>query len=245
MEWSVIQAVILAGGLGTRLRPLTYVVPKPMLPVAGKPLLERTLNYLREYGFKEAIVCVAYLKRQIIDYFRNGDFGISIRFAEADTPLGTAGQLKTAEEFIDATFLAMNGDIVTSMNLNNLVKFHSKNSGIGSIALKEYTVEIPYGFIEVDHGSLITGFKEKPSITYKANAGIYVFEKRICDYIPAGKVVSLEREVFPRLIESGERLYGYQEEAFWADVGDLDEYEKTNAEFTNRTNAAKKEETPF
>ncbi len=235
------QALVLAGGLGTRLRPLTYVVPKPMLPVAGKPLLERTLNYLKEYEFEEVIICVAYLKRQIIDYFKNGDFGIRIRFAEAENPLGTGGQLKTAEDLVNERFIAMNGDIVTSMNLNNLVEFHSRNSGIGSIALKEYTVKIPYGFIEVDSKGLIANFKEKPSIAYMANAGIYVFEKRIFNYIPAGKVASLEREVFPRLIESGEKLYGYHEDAFWADVGDLADYEKTNAEFTSRTLKMKRE----
>ena len=234
------QAVILAGGLGTRLRPLTYVVPKPMLPVAGTPLLEHTLNYLKEYGLQEAIICVAYLKKQIIDYFENGDFGIEVKFAEANSPLGTGGQLKTAEGFVKGTFLAMNGDIVTSMNLKNLIEFHQRNSGIGSIALKEYTVEIPYGFIEVDPKGSIASFKEKPSITYKANAGVYIFEKRLFDYIPAERVVSLEREVFPQLIESGEKLYGYLEEAFWADVGDLAGYERTNAEITNRTIATKK-----
>lgn len=229
------QAVILAGGLGTRLRPLTYVVPKPMLPVAGKPLLERTLNYLREYGFKEAIICVAYLKRQIIDYFKDSSFGIEVRFAEADNPLGTGGQLKTAEGYIDGTFLAMNGDIITSMNLRNLVNFHQEHSGIGAIALKEYKVEIPYGYIETDSNALIQNFQEKPAITYKANAGVYVFEPKLFDFIESDKTVSLEREVFPQLIKQGKRLYGYHEEAFWADVGDLAQYEKANAEFTSRT----------
>ena len=236
------QAVILAGGLGTRLRPLTYVVPKPMLPIAGKPLLEHTLNYLKEYGIEEVIICVAYLKRQIIDYFKNGDFGIEVRFAEADNLLGTGGQLRTSVDLVEGTFLAMNGDIVTSMNLKNLIEFHAKNSGIGSIALKEYTVEIPYGFIEINPESLVMSFKEKPSITYKANAGVYVFEKRLFEYIPDQKVVSLEREVFPHLIESGEKLYGYLENAFWADVGDLAEYEKTNAEFLDRTHVTTKED---
>ena len=211
-----------------------------MLPLGGKPLLEHTLNYLREYEFEEAIICVAYLKRQIIDHFKDYDYGIRIRFAEADTPLGTGGQLKTAENLIDGRFLAMNGDIVTSMNLTNLLDFHEKNSGIASIATKGYTVEIPYGFIEVDSRSLITSFKEKPSITYKANAGIYVFEERVFDYIAAERVISLEREIFPYLIESGEKLYGYFEDAFWADVGDLTEYEKANAKFTTGTFATKK-----
>jgi len=205
-----------------------------MLPVAGKPLLERTLGYLREYGFEEVVICVAYLKRQIIDYFEGGDFGVDIQFAEADIPLGTGGQLKTAEEYVSDTFLAMNGDIITSMNLNNLVDFHLEHSGIGSITLKEYKVEIPYGYIKTDSKGFIKSFQEKPSITYKANAGIYIFEKEILAFIQPGKTVSLEREVFPELINQGEKLYGYHEEAFWADVGDLSEYEKANAEFIDR-----------
>ena len=229
------RAVILAGGLGTRLRPLTYVIPKPMLPVAGKPLLERTIKYLQEYGFYEVVFCVAYLKHQIIDYFKDRDLGTEIFFAESETPLGTGGQLKTAEEYVDDTFLAMNGDIVTSMNLTNLISFHRRHSGIGAVALKEYKVEIPYGYIETASNNLIKRFQEKPSITYKANAGVYIFEHKLFTYIEPEKTVSLEREVFPNLIEQGEQLYGYHEEAFWADVGDLSQYEKTNAEFSSRT----------
>ena len=206
-----------------------------MLPVAGKPLLERTIKYLQEYGFHEIVICVAYLKYQIIDYFKNRDLGVEIFFAESETPLGTGGQLKTAKEYVSGTFLAMNGDIITSMNLSGLVDFHRDCSGIGAIALKEYKVQIPYGYIETDSNRLIRDFQEKPSITYKANAGVYVFEHRIFDHIQPDKAVSLEREVFPELIRQGERLYGYHEEAFWADVGDLAQYKKTNAEFTSRT----------
>ena len=122
------KAALLVGGVGTRMRPLTYLVPKPMLPLAGKPLLERTLDYLKGYGFEDLVLCVAYLKKQIMDYFKDGsDFGVRIEYAESDSPLGTAGQLRTARTFLETEsepFLAMNGDIFTSLELDRMVKFH-------------------------------------------------------------------------------------------------------------------------
>lgn len=229
--------MVLVGGLGTRLRPLTYVVPKPMLPIAGKPLLEHTLHYLKEHAITDVVLCVAYLKRQIMDYFKDGtNLGVTIRYAESDVPLGTAGQLRTAADMIQGTFLAMNGDIVTSLNLTKLIEFHAKNKGIGSIALKKYEVKIPYGYVEVSQpNDVVARFREKPSLSYLANAGIYVFEHRIFDYIPPNKVASLETEVFPTLISGGERLHGYYEDAFWADIGDLQDYEKADSDVLRTT----------
>lgn len=225
------KAVILAGGAGTRLRPLTYVMPKCLLPIAGKPLLERTIRYLGEYGIREFVVCVAYLKEQIINTFGDGSrLGVSIQYAEADTPLGTAGQLGTARKYIDGQFLAMNGDIVTNLNINNLLAAHKAKGGIATIAVKKFEVKIPYGYIKVDTDGRIERFEEKPTIVYTANAGIYVFEKRIFDYIPEGVILSLEREVFPSLIEKGERLNAYFEEAKWADVGSMTDFERVNDE---------------
>ena len=125
------QAAILAGGIGTRLRPLTYVIPKAMLPLGGKPLLEHTIKYLKGYGFTEIIICVAYLKNHIKDYFKNGrSLGVKVQYAEAEMPLGTAGQLKTAEKLVSGRFLAMNGDIITSLNIRNLVEFHNRQNGL-------------------------------------------------------------------------------------------------------------------
>ena len=226
------KAVILAGGMGTRMRPLTYVIPKPMLPIGGKPLLEHTIRYLKSYGLKELVVCVAYLKNHIKDYFKDGsDFGVTIEYAEAEMPLGTAGQLKTAEKKISGPFLAMNGDIITSLNIAKLIKFHKKATGIGTISLKKFEVKVPYGHVEIDQKEkLIKKFVEKPTFSFLANAGIYIFEDRIFDYIPKGKAVSLERETFPLLLEKGERLNGYYEEAYWADVGTITDFERVDKE---------------
>jgi len=225
------KAVILAGGLGTRMRPLTYLVPKPLLPIGGKPLIERTIEYLKSHGFREFVVCVAYLKGYIIDYLNRskGSLGVEIEFAESDVPLGTAGQLKTAERLIPDTFLAMNGDIVTSLNVSRLVDFHKHRGGIGTIALKTFELKLPYGLVEVGQDSRITGFKEKPLMSFMVNAGIYVFEKEIFQYIPEGKVSSLETDVFPRLISEGKVLNSFYEEAYWADIGTVSDFERVDA----------------
>ncbi len=225
------KAVILAGGIGSRMRPLTYVVPKAMLPVGGKPLLERTIQYLKSYGFREFVVCVAYLKRQIVDAFGDGSaLGVKISYAEAETPMGTGGQLKTAQQFLDETFLAMNGDIVTSLDIHNLVDTHQKNGAIGTVAMKKFEVKIPYGYITLRDDSSIRNFEEKPILSFMANAGVYVLEPRIFRHIPERRVVSLETETFPTLIANGEKMNSYFEDAYWADVGSMSDFEKVNNE---------------
>jgi NDP-sugar pyrophosphorylase family protein len=226
-----VKAVLLVGGAGTRLRPLTYVVPKCLLPVGGKPLLERTMKYLEGHGINEFVLCVAYLKKQIIDAFGDGSsMGFKIEYAIAETPLGTAGQLKTAEGKLDGTFLAMNGDIVTDLNIGKLVATHQKMGGVATIALKEFGVKIPYGHVSIDQGGRVTSFEEKPTISYLANAGVYVMEPRVLDAIPSGKPASLETETFPALIANGKTINSYFESAYWADVGSLDDFERVNNE---------------
>lgn len=225
------KAVILVGGVGTRLRPLTYVMPKCLLPVGGMPLLEWTIKYLNSHGFTEFVVCVAYLKRQIITTVGDGSrLGVTIQYAEAESPMGTAGQLKTAEPFIDDTFLAMNGDIVTSLNVRNIIKMHKERGGTATIALKKFDVKVPYGHITAGEDAVIQKFEEKPTLRLMANAGIYVLEKSIFESIPPGRTYSLETEVFPALIQRGERLNSYYEEAYWNDVGTMGDFEKVNDE---------------
>jgi mannose-1-phosphate guanylyltransferase len=213
------------------MRPLTYVIPKVLLPIAGKPLLERTIVYLKSYGVTEFVVCVAYLKKQIMEAFGDGaELGVRIDYAEADSPLGTAGQLKTAERFIDGSFLAMNGDIVTSLNIRNLLETHQRLGGVGTIALKKYEVKVPYGFITTDEHGAITKFEEKPTFSFMANAGIYILEQQVLAAIPTGRASSLETEVFPLLISSGKRMNSYFEDADWADVGSMTDFERVNDE---------------
>lgn len=225
------KAVLLVGGAGTRLRPLTYVVPKCLLPVGGKPLLERTMRYLEGYKITEFVLCVAYLKKQIMDAFGDGSgLGLRIEYAEADVPLGTAGQLKTAAGMLGETFLAMNGDIVTNLNVSKMVAIHRKVGGVATIALKEFGVRIPYGHIVVDGEGKVTAFEEKPTLSYMANAGVYVMEPEVLDEIPSGKATSLETETFPRLISKGKTISSYFESAYWADVGSMADFERVNNE---------------
>ncbi len=225
------KAVLLVGGAGTRMRPLTYVVPKCLLPVGGKPLVERTISYLSGYGFDEFVLCVAYLKKQVMETIKDGkELGVNVEYAESDVPLGTAGQLKTAHPMIKGTFLAMNGDIVTDLNISNLVARHRRGRGVATIAVKKFGVKIPYGHITVGQSERIVSFEEKPTISYLANAGVYVMESKVFDYIPAGRPVSLETEVFPSLLSKGEVLTSYFEEANWADVGSMADFERVNDE---------------
>jgi len=226
-----LKAVLLVGGAGTRMRPLTYVIPKCLLPVGGKPLLERTMRYLEGHGITEFVLCVAYLKKQIIEAFGDGSsLGFKIEYAESDVPLGTAGQLKTASGMLDGTFLAMNGDIVTNLNIGNLVATNKLKGGVATIAQKEFGVKIPYGHIVVDGKGRVTAFEEKPTLNYMANAGVYVMEPRVLQTIPEAKVVSLETEIFPGLISKGEVVSSYYESAYWADVGSMADFERVNDE---------------
>jgi NDP-sugar pyrophosphorylase family protein len=193
--------------------------------------LERTMRYLEGHGITEFVLCVAYLKKQIIEAFGNGSsLGFKIEYAEADVPLGTAGQLKTASRFIDGTFLAMNGDIVTNLSVGNLVETHLKMGGAATIALKEFGVKIPYGHVVVDGKGTVKAFEEKPTLNYMANAGVYVMEPRVLDSIPPGRVASLETETFPQLIAKGEVINSYYESAYWADVGSMADFERVNDE---------------
>jgi NDP-sugar pyrophosphorylase family protein len=213
------------------MRPLTYVVPKCLLPVGGKPLLERTIRYLGNFGIDEFVLCVAYLKKQIKDTFGDGSsLGVKIEYAESETPLGTAGQLKTASNFVKETFLAMNGDIITNLNVEKLLSTHKTKGGIATIALKEFGVKIPYGHVIVDKEGRVSEFREKPTLSYHANAGVYILEPRIFEAIPSGQTSSLETDTFPSLISKGETVNSYFESAYWADVGSMADFERVNNE---------------
>src|ERR1017187_1449628 len=147
------------------------MMPKCLLPVGGKPLLERTLIYLGAFGFKDFVLCVSYLKKQIMDTVGDGSgLGVHVEYAESEMPLGTAGQLKKAEPFIDGRFLAMNGDIVTTFNIEMLLREHEQLRSTATLALKKFEVKVPYGNVTVGDGKRILKFEEKPTLSYMANA---------------------------------------------------------------------------
>lgn len=171
-----------------------------------------------------------------MDYFKKGkSYGILIEYAESEKPMGTAGQLKTAEKFVNDTFLAMNGDIITTLNLKKLIESHKRKECIGTIALKKFEVKIPYGHITVNSSkSSIVKFEEKPTVSFLANSGIYVFEPEIFDFIPKNQIASLETEIFPQLIKTGRSLNAFYEEAYWADVGTMGDFERVDKELLSK-----------
>lgn len=227
-----LKAVILAGGMGTRLRPYTYVTPKAMLPVGDKPILEHIIDYLKKNGIRNVVVATAYQGKQIEGYFGDGsEFDVDICYARSKKPLGTAGQLKTAEAFVSDTFVAMNGDILIDVNLRKLTSFHKRMGGIGTVALRGYQLPIKYGIVKVSRSHRLSEWKEKPELNLTMNIGLYVLEPDVFSYIKHGLPLSLERDTFPLLIRKGKCLYGYLSETKYYDVADVDDLRELDKRF--------------
>jgi mannose-1-phosphate guanylyltransferase/phosphomannomutase len=224
-----VKAVILAGGEGTRLRPLTSNTPKPMLPLANKPMLEHIVALLALHGFDEIVVTVAFLANQIRDYFGDGsDFGVSMRYATEDSPLGTAGSVRNASAELDDTFLVISGDVLTDIDLTAFVKAHRDASASASIALKHVDNPLEFGIVITSPDGGIERFLEKPSwgevFSDTINTGIYVLEPDVFDFIRQDEVVDFSGDVFPALLEAGHTMHGYVTDDYWEDVGTLDAY---------------------
>ncbi|AEC51209.1 mannose-1-phosphate guanyltransferase [Pyrococcus sp. NA2] len=219
------QAVLLAGGKGTRLLPLTIYRPKPMIPFFNRPLMEYILNGLVEIGVEDVIVLVGYLKEKIISYFGSGDeFGVKIRYSdEENLRLGTAGALKKVEKFIEGTFIVASSDVLTNLDLNRLVKFHKEKGGIATIALTKVKDPSHYGVAVLDKDFKIRYFKEKPrpeeAPSNLVNAGIYIFEPEVFDLIPKGENFDFSLDLFPRMLKEGIPIYGFPFDEYWNDVG--------------------------
>jgi len=224
-----LQAIVLVGGEGTRLRPLTYGTPKPMVPIAGVPFLARTLERLYEAGIRDVILPAGYMPDAIIDYFGDGSrLGMRITYVIEETPLGTAGALKNVEQYIDGPFFVLNGDILTSLDLRAMIAEHERKRGIGLLHLIRVDDPSAFGCVVHDANGLISAFVEKPPAqtapTNEINAGTYLFEREILDAIPAGRNVSIERETFPELIAKGKGLYAYTTDDYWIDLGKPEQY---------------------
>jgi len=218
------QLVIIAGGFGKRLRPLTLTRPKALIPLVDRPLVLHILDSLPP-SCDEVIIAVNYLFEQVRDFFRKRESRIAIRVVEEPTPLGTGGALKNVERYLRGPFAVYNGDIVDTIDLDGLVETHRKVGGIGTIAVGPADDPSDFGVVEIVKGR-ITRFVEKPargeSASHLVNAGRYVFEPGVFDFIERGRSVSMEREVFPRLIEQG--LTPYRFEGWWSDAGTLANY---------------------
>jgi mannose-1-phosphate guanylyltransferase len=223
------KAVILVGGQGTRLLPLTCNTPKAMVPVLNVPFVENVIHHLAKHGVTGIILAQGHLARPIEGYLGDGSgFGVSIEYSIEDTPLGTAGAVKNAEKYLKGPFLMLNGDIFTDLDIAAMIDFHSRSKAKATIALASVDDPTSYGLIETDDQSRVTRFLEKPGrdeiTTNTINAGTYVLEPEVLAQIPPANKVSIERDVFPGLLERGEAVYGYPPSSYWLDVGTPEKY---------------------
>ncbi|MGC1307706.1 MAG: mannose-1-phosphate guanyltransferase [Phormidesmis sp.] len=224
------RAVLMAGGSGTRLRPLTCDLPKPMVPVLNRPIAEHIINLLRRHGITEIIATLFYLPDIMRDYFQDGrEFGVQMTYAvEEDQPLGTAGCVKSVAELLDETFLVISGDSLTDFDLQKAVAFHKAKRSKATLVLKRVANPIEFGVVITDAESQIVRFLEKPSTSEvfsdTVNTGIYILEPDILNYLPTGIAQDFSKDLFPRLLVEGEPMYGYVAEGYWCDVGHLDAY---------------------
>ena len=227
------KAVILVGGEGTRLRPLTCNTTKAMVPVLNKPFLEHLLGYLRGHGITEIILAMSYLPDHIQNYFGDGaEMSVRLSYLIEEEPLGTAGAVKNAEGYLDETFLMLNGDVFTDLDITSMIDFHRERKAAATIAITPVDNPTAYGLIETGDGGRITRFLEKPSreevTTNMINAGIYILEPNILARIPPQKNVSIERETFQQLLAQGEPIYAYSSSAYWLDMGTPEKYLRLN-----------------
>jgi mannose-1-phosphate guanylyltransferase / phosphomannomutase len=237
---SGMKAVVMAGGEGTRLRPMTANQPKPLLPVINRPIMEHVLRLLRRHGFTDTVVTVQFLASLIRNYFGDGDeLDMNLQYATEEKPLGTAGSVKNAEaELRDNRFLVISGDALTDIDLTDMARFHQQNNALVTVALKRVQNPLEFGIVITAEDGRIERFLEKPTwgqvFSDTVNTGIYMMEPEIFKHVAAGESVDWSQEVFPTLLESGAPLFGYVADAYWEDVGTLESLIQVQADVLNR-----------
>src|SRR5580693_8930918 len=236
----ILKAVVMAGGEGTRLRPMTANQPKPLLPVANRPIMEHVLRLLKRHGFDETIVTVQFLAALIRSYFGDGEeFGMSMQYATEEMPLGTAGSVRNAEDALrDEPFLVISGDALTDMDLTALVEFHKDKGALVTVALARVPNPLEFGIVITAEDGRIQRFLEKPTwgqvFSDTVNTGLYVMEPEVLAEVPPGEVVDWSGDIFPKLLKRGAPLYGYISESYWEDVGTHESYLKAQADVLAR-----------
>jgi mannose-1-phosphate guanylyltransferase len=224
-----VKAVILVGGEGTRLRPLTYSTVKAMVPVLNKPFIEYIIHYLSRYSVREIILAMGYKPDSIIDHF-NSIHGLNSKlvYSVEASPLGTAGAVKNAAKYLEETFFIFNGDIFTDIDLADMLSSHKRRNSKLTIALAAVDDPTQFGVVETDSDQGITRFVEKPGkdeiTTNRINAGVYIMEPEILQRIPQDRFCMFERDIFPVLVAEGEPVFGYKTDAYWIDTGTPEKY---------------------
>ena len=228
------KTVILAGGTGTRLRPLTYKTPKPMLPLGKKPILEHLIDWNKKNGIKSIVLCVSYLRENIENYFKDGEkFGVNIEYAISNKPLATAGQLKTAEEFIDDTFVCMYGDSIFDFSLRNMIKQHKTKKAFVTMGLNEYKTNLEYGVINTSKTDKVLSWEEKPEIKANINIGCYVMEPNVLKYIPKNKPYGMD-DVIKKAMNKKKLVNGFVTKKSFTDIGNKESYNQANQEYNKK-----------
>jgi len=227
------KGMILAAGEGTRLKPLTYTAPKPLVPIVNKPVMEHILNWLSRHGIDTIMINTHYMAEEIERYFGEGSkWNVRIQYSREDKLWGTAGGVRRVKDFFDDTFLVIGGDDLSDVDLNKLVHTHKRTKALATIGLTEVADTRQYGVVVTDASGKIKRFQEKPepheALSRNANTGIYIFEPEIFDYIPENEVSDFGRQIFPMLLEKQAGFYGATVEGYWCDIGSVNEYKESH-----------------
>jgi dTDP-glucose pyrophosphorylase/CBS domain-containing protein len=229
----LLSAVVMAGGFGKRLSPLTDEVPKPMLPVGEKPLMQHIIDQLKQAGIGKVSISTHYQSEKIRDHFGDGqNFGIDIRYISEERPLGTAGALGLMDRS-EEPLLVINGDILTRVDFRAMLDFHRKQEAYLTIGVRQYDLQVPYGVVESE-GPIVLEIREKPQIQLFVNSGIYLLEPDIQNHIPAGEYLNMP-DLIDRLLKKGQKVVNFPIVEYWLDIGRQEEYEKAQEDLTNRS----------
>ena len=224
------KVVLMVGGLGTRLRPLTDNTPKPMLKVGNKPILQTIVEKFAEYGYTNIVMCVNYKSHIIQEYFGDGSkFGVSIEYVLEEQRMGTAGALSLLKDKPKEPFFVMNGDLLTNVNFEHLHDYHMSNNSMATMCVREYDFQVPYGVVNID-GSRILSIEEKPTHKFFVSAGIYMLSPEVLDYIPQNQFYDMPT-LFEKIINSKKNAISFPLREYWLDIGRMEEYKKANDEY--------------
>jgi NDP-sugar pyrophosphorylase family protein len=225
-----IRAVVLAGGKGTRLAPYTRLFPKPLMPIGDYPILEIMLRQMKRAGIRHVTLTVGYLGNILRLFFQDGTrLGMQIEYVDENKPLGTSGPLANVAGLED-TFLVTNGDVLTDLDLNDLISFHQEQRAIATIATHKRKVNINLGVVDLDKQNAVVDYLEKPSIDYLVSMGVYVFEPRVLQYIPKDEYLDFP-DLVKKLVAAGEKVSGYVFKGYWEDLGNADDYARATSDF--------------
>ena len=223
------KGIIMAGGEGSRLRPLTCDLPKPMVPVMNKPVMSYSIDLLRRYGIREIGVTLQYRPEEIMDYFQDGtEYGVNLHYYIEESPLGTAGSVKNTGDFPNRPFVVISGDALTDINLEKAIAFHKRKGSVATLVLKRVDVPLEYGVVVTDDSNSIVRFLEKPNwgevFSDTVNTGIYILEPQVLDTFEAGRKFDFSRDLFPMLLKDRQPMFGYISDEYWCDIGNSDTY---------------------